>query len=198
MMYQDIYNYICQNTKKIRYTILIIVVFKIADLPLNVQKWKLSNLWLAHKSYANCVYSMRPLIDDSLNGFPFFPGMEFDIPWVFSFDRHYGDNERDGVLNHRRLDCLINCSFRRRSKKTSKLRVTGLCKENPPVTGGFPSQRASNAENVSIWRRHHGFWFSLRGFCFLQIQNWFHFDGFWFFLGWSLILPWVDFLIFLL
>ena len=25
----------------------------------------------------------------------------------------------------------------------------------PPVTGGFPSQRLSNAENVSIWWRHH-------------------------------------------
>ena len=44
---------------------------------------------------------------------------------------------------------------RRRSKKTSKLRVTGLCAGNSPVTGEFPAQRASNAENVSIWWRHH-------------------------------------------
>ena len=42
-----------------------------------------------------------------------------------------------------------------RSKKTSKLRVTGLCEENSPVTGEIPAQRASNAENVSIWWRHH-------------------------------------------
>ena len=27
---------------------------------------------------------------------------------------------------------------------------------NPPVTGGFPSQRASNAKSVSIWWHHHG------------------------------------------
>ena len=27
-----------------------------------------------------------------------------------------------------------------------------------PVTGEFPAQRASNAENVSIWWRHHGLW----------------------------------------
>ena len=40
-------------------------------------------------------------------------------------------------------------------KKTQKLRVTGLCGGSPPVTVGFPSQRASNAENVSIWWRHH-------------------------------------------
>ena len=44
---------------------------------------------------------------------------------------------------------------RRRSKKTSKLRVTGLCEGNSPVTGEFPAQRASNAENVSIWWRQH-------------------------------------------
>ena len=46
--------------------------------------------------------------------------------------------------------------FRRRSKKTSKLCITGLCKGNSPVTGEFPSQRASDAENVSIWWRHRG------------------------------------------
>ena len=40
--------------------------------------------------------------------------------------------------------------FRRRSKKTSKFRVTGLCEGNSAVTGGFPSQRASNEENVSL------------------------------------------------
>ena len=40
-------------------------------------------------------------------------------------------------------------------KKTPKPRVTGLCAGNSPATGEFPSQMASNAENVSIWRRHH-------------------------------------------
>ena len=29
------------------------------------------------------------------------------------------------------------------------------CEGNPPVAGRFPTQRASNAENVSIWWRHH-------------------------------------------
>ena len=40
-------------------------------------------------------------------------------------------------------------------KKTSKLRVTGLCEGNSLVTGAFPAQRASNKENVSVWWRHH-------------------------------------------
>ena len=54
-------------------------------------------------------------------------------------------NERDDVSNHQRLDCLLHCSFRRRSKKTSKLRVTGRCKGNSPVIGEFHVPRASNA-----------------------------------------------------
>ena len=44
---------------------------------------------------------------------------------------------------------------RRKSKKTSKLHITGLCEGNSLVTSEFPAQRASNAENVSIWWRHH-------------------------------------------
>ena len=41
------------------------------------------------------------------------------------------------------------------AKKTSKLRVTGLCAGNSPVTGEFPAQMASYAENISIWWCHH-------------------------------------------
>ena len=47
-------------------------------------------------------------------------------------------NKRDGVSIHRCLDCLLKRLLRRSSKKTSKLRVTGLCEWNPPVTGEFP------------------------------------------------------------
>ena len=38
----------------------------------------------------------------------------------------------------------------------SKLRVTGHCAGNSPVTGEFDAQMASNAATVSIWWRHHG------------------------------------------
>ena len=40
-------------------------------------------------------------------------------------------------------------------RKSSTLRVTGLCEGNSQVTGEFPAQRASRAENVSIRWRHH-------------------------------------------
>ena len=64
-------------------------------------------------------------------------------------------NDCDGISNHRRSHCLLNCWFRCRSKKTSKLRVTGLCEGNSPVTGEFPAEKASNTEIISIWWRHH-------------------------------------------
>ena len=40
---------------------------------------------------------------------------------------HWRHNGHDIVSNHQPHDCLLNCLFIRRSKKTSKLRVTGLC-----------------------------------------------------------------------
>ena len=64
-------------------------------------------------------------------------------------------NGCDGVSNQKPHHCLLKRLFRRRSKKISKLRVTGLSVGNSPVTGEFPAQMASNAENDSIWWRHH-------------------------------------------
>ena len=69
---------------------------------------------------------------------------------------HWRHNEPDGISNHQPRHCLLNCLFRCRSKKTSKLRVTGLWAENLPGTSEFSAQKASNAENVSIWWRHNG------------------------------------------
>ena len=64
-------------------------------------------------------------------------------------------NERDSVSNHQPYDCLLNRLLKAQIKETPRLRVTGLCDGNPPVTGEFPVQRVSNAENVSIQWRHH-------------------------------------------
>ena len=72
---------------------------------------------------------------------------------TFPNKEHYSDVIMGA--NHQPHDCLLNRLFRGRSKKTSKPRVTGLCEGNSPVTGELPAQRTSNAENVSIWWRHH-------------------------------------------
>ena len=71
------------------------------------------------------------------------------------FSLQWRHNGHDGVSNHRPHHCLLKRLFRSRSKKTSKLRVTGLCAGNSPVTGEFPAQLDSGAENFSIWWRHH-------------------------------------------
>ena len=90
-------------------------------------------------------------------------------PWslIWHDSLQWCHNERCGVSNHQPDDCLLNRLFRCRSTKTPTLRVTGFCKGSSPVTGEFPTQRVSNAQNVSIWWRHH-VW-SLRGG--LQVQN---------------------------
>ena len=75
---------------------------------------------------------------------------------VDNYALQWRHNECDGISNHQPHDCLPNGLLRRKSKKTLKLRVTGLCDGNSPVTGEFSAQKASNAENISIWWRHEG------------------------------------------
>ena len=79
-------------------------------------------------------------------------------------------NERDGVSNHQPHDYLLNRLFKAQIKEIAKLRVTGRCEENSPVTGEFLAQKASNAENESIWWRHH---VMVRSEGYLKVTNWF-------------------------
>ena len=76
---------------------------------------------------------------------------------VINWKKHYDDVIMDAIASQ--ITSLTSVYSRRlirhTSKKTSKLRVTGLCAGNSPGTGEFPAQMASNAENVSIWWRHH-------------------------------------------
>ena len=50
--------------------------------------------------------------------------------WKCCLPLHWRHNDHDGVWNHLPHDCLLKRLFRHRSKKTSKLRVTGLCGGN--------------------------------------------------------------------
>ena len=83
-------------------------------------------------------------------------GLNFYAELALTGALQWRHNGHDSVSNHQPHDCLLNRLFRRRSKKTSKLRVTGLCAGNSPGNGEFPSQMASYAENVSISWSHHG------------------------------------------
>ena len=79
-------------------------------------------------------------------------------------------NERDGVSNHQPHDYLLNRLFRYRSKKTSASLAFVRGIHRWPVK--FPVQMASNAENVSIWWRHHvnSCWEIFRRFLFSILE----------------------------
>ena len=94
--------------------------------------------WYLNICFIKCTIEIFQTHDLSIHK----DGTDDALPW------HH--NERDGVSNHRRLDCLLKRLFRRRSTKTSNLRVTGLRDGKSPATGEFPAQMASDAENVSI------------------------------------------------
>ena len=64
-------------------------------------------------------------------------------------------NERDGVSNHQPHDCF-QPFMQTQIKENIKAPGPCPCEGNSPVTSEFPAQMASNAENVSIWWRHHG------------------------------------------
>ena len=88
----------------------------------------------------------NPIAADALT--PFVTRPSVFAMWDKRIDALQWRNGRDSVSNHQ--------PQRRRSKNTSKRRVTGLSAGNSPGTGEFPTQMASYAENVSIWWRHHG------------------------------------------
>ena len=78
----------------------------------------------------------------------FTKGSSRDRHRVLSFRRLHGlftlewrHNGHDGVSNHQPHHYWIIRLFRRRAKKTPKLRVTGLCARNSLVTGEFPHKR---------------------------------------------------------
>ena len=69
-----------------------------------------------------------------------------------------GQNRRISEYFHCKHTRLFTQPFIQAQIKTSKLRVTGLCEGNSPVTGEFPAQKDSNAKKISIRWRHHNLW----------------------------------------
>ena len=123
------------------------IIFRHVDIfqePTGVPNLEFLVLFRQERSTGTCIIS-QPTVDVIAPGT--LMRSELSLEW-----RH---NELDSVWNHQPHHCLLNRLFGCRSRKTSKLRVTDLCAGNSPGTGEFPAQMASNAENVSIWWRHH-------------------------------------------
>ena len=127
-----------------------------------IMRTKLTN----HSAAASVTWTIYPryillffvdVVDPSYGDYAY-PRVAIGLGWVLGIcpllplpASRWRHNGCDSVSNHQPQDFLLNRLFRGRSKKALKLRVTDLC-----VPGDFPAQMASNAENVSIWWRHHG------------------------------------------
>ena len=71
-------------------------------------------------------------------------------PIMSKFSYYYSDAIMSAMAQITGVSIVCSTVCSGRSKKTSTFRVTGLYEGNPPVTGGFPSKRDSNAEDVSF------------------------------------------------
>ena len=125
------------------------------------------DLWLAdctHENNDTFLVTTAFKIDMRCRSEPLSGWIHIHINWVVFRKRcmlvkYYSDVIMSAIasqITYVSNVCSTLC-FRHRSKKTSKLRVIGLCEGNPLVTGGFPSHTVSNAENASIWWRCHVF-----------------------------------------
>ena len=99
--------------------------------------------YLCHVSVED-LFPMKNLARKVLNHFKVF----LDQSHLAYSALQWRHDECDGVSNHQPHGCLLNRLFRCRGNRTLWGECTG--------DGEFPAQRASNAENVSIWWRHHG------------------------------------------
>ena len=62
----------------------------------------------------------------------------YPLKWFWPESNFHYNDGRDGISTHQFQDCLLNRLFRCRLKKTSKLRVTGLCAGNSPSPVNSP------------------------------------------------------------
>ena len=82
------------------------------------------------------------------------------IYWLYMLSLQWRHNGCDGVSNQQPHHCLLSRLFKRRQKNIKAPRHW-LCAGISPGTGEFPAHMDRDAENVSIWWRHHGWQFVL-------------------------------------
>ena len=77
---------------------------------------------------------------------------QFPSPQSCLLNNHYGDVITGTIASQITSLTIVYSTVYSGAdqKKTSKLRVTGLCAGKSPGTGEFPAQMVSNAENDSI------------------------------------------------
>ena len=94
------------------------------------------------------IFWLSKFIADSWFFYSFDGDVNLQSTCLYDILNHYNDVIMSAMMSQITSPTIVySTSYsRRRSEKTPKLRVTGLCAGNSPVTGEFPAQRASNAE----------------------------------------------------
>ena len=78
------------------------------------------------------------------------------IPLELNDKTHYNDVIMGAKASQITSLVIVNSTvIQAQIKGNTKAPRHWLCEGNSPVTGEFPAQMASNAENISIWWRHH-------------------------------------------
>ena len=77
---------------------------------------------------------------------------------------------RDGVSNHRRLHCLLNCCFKRRSKKNQSSASLAFVRENHRWPVNSPHKWPVTRKMTSSWRPKH-YLINLRSYVFYSGYN---------------------------
>ena len=98
--------------------------------------------------------------DKNCRGIPTIVGLypfSHAVKHMFSNYITVTSHDRHGTSNHRQLHCCSTVCSRAHQRKHQSSALLALCEGNPPVTGGFPTQWASNGESVSSCRHHNPF-----------------------------------------
>ena len=133
------------------------VFFRRHRLGLIIYKGWISSIWMIC-AYVFCVKDAKPILTFRMCIYNIVLSQvlsNFEV--LCGLYQHYCDVIMGAmVLVITSLTIVYSTVHSGPDKKTSKLRVTGLCTGNFPMTGQFPAKRASNAEYISNWWRHHG------------------------------------------
>ena len=77
------------------------------------------------------------------------------LKFVINECNHYNDVTMGSMASQITNLTIVYSSVYSGADQRKHQSSTGLCAGNSPGTGEFPAQMASDAENVSIWWRHH-------------------------------------------
>ena len=114
------------------------------------------SVWRHCNGFVSVILQTLPIVASSLPSFHIVHYSFVTWAWwclkslaIRLFVQNFVQNNNKGTRLS--VQKLVQCN----SKGTSKFHITGLWEGNPTVTGGFPSQRISNAETVFMSWRHN-------------------------------------------